>query len=113
MKTYGLILLACVCSCWPKFITKKPFYDLKNVEYYFNDFIIKYYRHYGNSEERKLRHQIFVRNLKKINELNSNPKNKDVYDLNAFSDWTEEEILATLDGSKVTSEEKIYILRQY
>lgn len=101
MKTAGIILIACVCSCWPK-LTKKPLYDLKHVEYYFNDFVIKYYRHYANPEERKLRRRIFVENLKKINEYNSNPKNKGVYDINAFADWTDEEILATRDGTQST-----------
>lgn len=102
MKTVGIILLACVCSCWPKILNRKPFYDLNNVEYYFNDFIIKYYRHYANYEERALRRHIFVENLKKINEMNSNPNNNEVYDINAFADWTDEEILATRDGGKST-----------
>lgn len=103
MKIVGIILFACVCSCWSKHINinKKPHYDLRNAEYYFNDFMIKYYRHYANSEERELRRKIFVGNLKKINELNSDPKNKKIYDINAFADWTNEEILATKDVVKV------------
>lgn len=103
MKTVGILLFVCVCSCWPKHVTKKPIYDLENVEYYFNDFIIKYYRHYADSEERNLRRRIFEKNLKKINELNSDPMNEEVYDINAFADWTDEEILATQDKSKSTS----------
>lgn len=94
MKTVGIILFAFVSSCWPK-ISKKPLYDLNNMDYYFNDFIIKYYRHYADLEERKLRFGIYADNLKKINELNSNPNIKEVYDINAFADWTDDEILAT------------------
>lgn len=100
MKTIGIILIAFVCSCWPKHITKKPHYDLKKLDYYFNDFIIRYYRHYANSEERKLRRKIFVKNLKAINELNSDPNNKQIYDINAYADWTDEEIAATHDVLK-------------
>lgn len=110
MKTVGIILFTCVCACWPKLVNKKPYYDLKHAEYYFNDFIVKYYRHYADSDERALRRHIFVENLKKINEWNSNPKNKDVYDINAFADWTDEEISATRDGSQLKPVPKMFLV---
>ncbi|KAI5645711.1 cathepsin propeptide inhibitor domain (I29) domain-containing protein [Phthorimaea operculella] len=69
----------------------KPYYDLKNAEQLFEKFIKKYHRVYKDAQDKEIHFEAFKNHLKGINKANEEQPLA-VFDINAFTDNTPEEM---------------------
>lgn len=82
----GLIALAAIGGYFLTSTTK-----MSNVEEQFINFVQDYRKSYFSKEDYNFRLTQFNRNLKEIEDLNSNPNDQAIYAVNEFADWTLEE----------------------
>ncbi|KAJ2950758.1 hypothetical protein O0L34_g9019 [Tuta absoluta] len=66
-------------------------YDLDEAESIFEDYIKKYNKEYVNEEEKQMRFTIFKEKLELVNKLMAEEGRQASFDVNHFSDWSQEE----------------------
>lgn len=88
----GLVLLT-MLSLLGVFVFQKFNLKMERERYQnmFNDFIIKYDRKYSSTEELQYRYSIFLQNVKDFEAEEEKNLGLD-YDVNEFTDWTDEEL---------------------
>ncbi|KAI5651722.1 cathepsin propeptide inhibitor domain (I29) domain-containing protein [Phthorimaea operculella] len=67
-------------------------YDLNQAQELFEQFIKQYNREYKDDEDKRIHYEAFVKNLEKINQLNSQPNQTATFGINKFADYTEDEM---------------------
>lgn len=71
--------------------SSKPQYKLEEATKLFENFIKKYNKIYKDNEDKEKHYKVFVKNLKYINDVNSDPEISSTVDINNFADFTDEE----------------------
>lgn len=82
------LLLFATIHC--NILIEKPHYDLKDAVPLFEEYVIKYNKHYKSQQDRFLHFLYFVATLSEINRRNKEEPTA-VFDLNQFADYTNEE----------------------
>ncbi|XP_047995058.1 probable cysteine protease RD21C [Leguminivora glycinivorella] len=67
-----------------------PIYDISEARSLFDKFILEHKKEYSGTDEYNKRYDVFVKNLKTINQINSNDPTT-VADINEVADCTDEE----------------------
>jgi C1A family cysteine protease len=89
MLSKFLIALALVATATNLYLNSSS--QVSDVEERFTQFITTERRSYFSKEEYKFRLEVFTENVKKIDQMNSNPNDEAEYGVNLFSDRTQEE----------------------
>lgn len=89
MLSKFLIALALVATATNLYLNSSS--QVSEVEERFTQFITAERRSYFSKEEYKFRLEVFTENVKKIDQMNSNPNDEAEYGVNLFSDRTQEE----------------------
>ena len=67
----------------------------------FQLFMASHLKSYTDLTEYKMRRNLYLKNVQKVAEMNANPDDQAVYEVNKFSDWTEEELKKMMPGTKL------------
>ncbi|CAA7028991.1 unnamed protein product [Microthlaspi erraticum] len=90
--------------------SRVTFHDSSVADYH-QQWMIQFSRNYSNESEKQMRLKVFKKNLKFIEDFNNNENHSYKLGVNEFTDWTQEEFLATqtggLSGINLTSSSEV------
>ncbi|CAA7028708.1 unnamed protein product [Microthlaspi erraticum] len=90
--------------------TSRVTFHESSVAYDHQQWMIQFSRVYSNESEKQMRLEVFEKNLKFIENFNNNGNQSYKLGVNEFTDWTQEEFLAThtgLNGINLTSPSEV------
>lgn len=72
--------------------SNKPHFNLNEADKHFEQYVKDFNKEYKDEEDKRIHYEAFVKNLEKINKLNSNESGTATFGLNKFADYTEDEM---------------------